>query len=418
MSRTPTELFAALPLIIYIHLIGLLVLAFLDERSRLRTAALILSGILFLRCLYHIRTASEWGELVRIYMCGYMLYANEFFRLKRLRVSATLSTHDRLSAAVALLFSPRMFVPRNLIPSFRSDSRNYVPPRTWFLAHRLLQCSCSLLINDLFNRYRLNTTPLDYVEERQHLIRRLSSLDIREIIIRAHRTLHGHLGPYLLMTAAHSAASAFAVLILRQSPEEWPPLFGSLKDAYTVRRFYSHFWHRVMRTAYVSNAKALLETISFCLPSLKVNRYTVSFTALGISGVAHSIAYSTSWTCATLQPLLYYLRIALAIGVEDLAQSIYKGIMRRYEFQLATCNTLLAAETPEGMFSRQVGIQEPLKKAQRRDTLTSDRTTSKWRYLGYAWTCLFHFWALPNCVFPQIMCQVGRDMLENGFRLE
>ena len=31
----------------------------------------------------------------------------------------------------------------------------------------------------------------------------------------------------------------------RDRPEEWPPLFGSISEAYTLRRFWGVFWHKL-----------------------------------------------------------------------------------------------------------------------------------------------------------------------------
>jgi hypothetical protein len=41
--------------------------------------------------------------------------------------------------------------------------------------------------------------------------------------------------------------SATTVLFGIFKPDDWPPLFGEWRDAYTLRRFWSHTWHQGMR---------------------------------------------------------------------------------------------------------------------------------------------------------------------------
>lgn len=49
------------------------------------------------------------------------------------------------------------------------------------------------------------------------------------------------------MDIPYRLLSAFSVLMGFNKPDEWPPLFGEWKDAYSLRRFWSHTWHQGMR---------------------------------------------------------------------------------------------------------------------------------------------------------------------------
>ena len=49
------------------------------------------------------------------------------------------------------------------------------------------------------------------------------------------------------LSAMHSALAAIFVGCGFSSPERWPLLFGSLLDAWSIRRFWRQVWHQVLR---------------------------------------------------------------------------------------------------------------------------------------------------------------------------
>ncbi|RXW19783.1 hypothetical protein EST38_g6073 [Candolleomyces aberdarensis] len=52
---------------------------------------------------------------------------------------------------------------------------------------------------------------------------------------------------YCGLRMMHSFLSAAFVGTKISEPEDWPLLFGSLGEAYTVRRFWGKFWHQLLR---------------------------------------------------------------------------------------------------------------------------------------------------------------------------
>ncbi|KAK0611718.1 hypothetical protein B0T14DRAFT_571588 [Immersiella caudata] len=62
---------------------------------------------------------------------------------------------------------------------------------------------------------------------------------------RTHLTLNFILHNYLLLSSLHEICSLLFVSLLGlNEPHEWPPLYGSIQSAYTIRRFWREFWHR------------------------------------------------------------------------------------------------------------------------------------------------------------------------------
>lgn len=51
---------------------------------------------------------------------------------------------------------------------------------------------------------------------------------------------------YYALTVGHDLAAVLFVSILAwDDAQQWPPLIGSIADAYTLRRFWGLFWHRL-----------------------------------------------------------------------------------------------------------------------------------------------------------------------------
>jgi len=55
------------------------------------------------------------------------------------------------------------------------------------------------------------------------------------------------LNNWLWIASYHECLSIVFIYVLRlDEPREWPPIYGNLLEAYTVRRFWAYFWHRLV----------------------------------------------------------------------------------------------------------------------------------------------------------------------------
>ncbi|KAI1099570.1 hypothetical protein F4804DRAFT_349277 [Jackrogersella minutella] len=89
----------------------------------------------------------------------------------------------------------------------------------------------------------LKYTISDFAPAKQSL---LPSLNRHELFIRTIVSFHWIWTTYANITLAHGLLSILFVVILKWDLEsEWPCLFGSLSEAYTLRRFWGVFWHRL-----------------------------------------------------------------------------------------------------------------------------------------------------------------------------
>ncbi|KAF9883691.1 hypothetical protein FE257_003075 [Aspergillus nanangensis] len=112
---------------------------------------------------------------------------------------------------------------------------------------------------------------------------------------------------------------AVLVLVDGSVPDTWPPLFGRLEQAYSVRRFWGKFWHQLLHEPLVGSARAIVAR----MPHWRKKELRVLFTfcVFFLSGVTHGVTDYVYWTTAgvhTLPVLRFFCSCALALVVETI----------------------------------------------------------------------------------------------------
>ena len=77
----------------------------------------------------------------------------------------------------------------------------------------------------------------DFAVEKDYFFRRLDEVSLREFKIRLYVTINHVLPAWLAFNSTHAGISILAIL-LGGKPAEWPPFFGSILEAYSVRRYW------------------------------------------------------------------------------------------------------------------------------------------------------------------------------------
>ncbi|KAF7185922.1 Acetyltransferase aurG [Pseudocercospora fuligena] len=202
--------------------------------------------------------------------------------------------------------------------------------------------------------------------------RRINQVTYHETLIRIIWTFLWALGPYLTLETAHALFSILFVVVLRtDEPEEWPPLFGSISEAYNLRRFWGVFWHRLIARPY-SNFGRIVGKRMF---GGKTKGLVVAFVVFGLSGLAHA---ATAWLFGDNHwklDILWFLECFVGGAVE----AVVLGLMRRAFMVIG---------------------QEQLWLAIKRSAVA--------RLLGYCWVFLFFFWSVPKWQYPETaLCDTG-----------
>ena len=136
----------------------------------------------------------------------------------------------------------------------------------------LIERSCLLLVIYLVSTVWWHLlTPYGPIKQsdlaslQQTYLRRLSDVSLRETVIRACLVVHFLWGSWALVTAYHTVLALIFVGLKLDEPEEWPPVYGSLSQAYPLRGFWGKFWNRLTYRTFAFYAAALLER-GFGLP--------------------------------------------------------------------------------------------------------------------------------------------------------
>ncbi|TEB28472.1 hypothetical protein FA13DRAFT_1793947 [Coprinellus micaceus] len=82
-----------------------------------------------------------------------------------------------------------------------------------------------------------------------------------------------------------SDAGAVSIGLGLSEPAQWPPLFGSFLDAYTVQNVWGRVWHQMFRRFVLAHANFVVKIVR---PTNKTTRGLMKlFTAFLISSLAH-----------------------------------------------------------------------------------------------------------------------------------
>ncbi|CAK5284958.1 unnamed protein product [Mycena citricolor] len=119
------------------------------------------------------------------------------------------------------------------------------------------------------------------------------------------------------LALAWTAISVVAVAVGLSKPEEWPPLFGGPREAYSVRRFWGRAWHQLLRRQVSSHGKFLSKRVLGLQPGTNASSYTQLYTAFLISGLLHYAAEVYALDFWHGGALHFFLAQAVAITVED-----------------------------------------------------------------------------------------------------
>ncbi|KAJ7757191.1 membrane bound O-acyl transferase family-domain-containing protein [Mycena maculata] len=98
-------------------------------------------------------------------------------------------------------------------------------------------------------------------------------------------------GAYAGLALPHQAASIVCVAIGVSLPQDWPPLFGGLADAASVRTFWARCWHQLLRRSLSAHGKFVSSTL-LRLPPGTASTCVQIVIAFILSGVVHYLGES------------------------------------------------------------------------------------------------------------------------------
>lgn len=161
-------------------------------------------------------------------------------RKKRSEDDGLLATFwDRLKfgfhVATTFRYIGTLYQARN-VPHFSASDPSYVPSRLNFLSRKAIIFLISFTVLDLFNLGA--DVSLDFSPETIPLFTRMSHVTGQQLLARLMTTLGYGIAVYSFQQLIHSTWALIDVGFGFSTVESWRPLFGSPKEAYTIRRFW------------------------------------------------------------------------------------------------------------------------------------------------------------------------------------
>ncbi|KAI8935713.1 hypothetical protein NX059_007234 [Plenodomus lindquistii] len=107
----------------------------------------------------------------------------------------------------------------------------------------------------------------DTIPAKELLIRRFispshsSRITLRDLTVRLWIILDLIIPDYLILTLYHTVFALLFISTGLDTDTEWPPLFGRITDASSVRRYWGLFWHRLVYQSFGALAKRLLACV-------------------------------------------------------------------------------------------------------------------------------------------------------------
>ena len=333
--------------------------------------------------------SSLWGLSVVIWIVHVIsvLFCEDSLEvLRRTHIQATPDSTLRwqLQPAYKLLFNVRLLrCERDKREIDCDDCEPQLQNRTKFIAFKLLRVLIIWLLHTrieplIYPKPFLPFTPADFSPGRQIFLRRLllgagPSITLREIGIRVSLAVRWIWIAIYEIEAAHAVLAILFVGILRlDTEEEWPPLFGSFTEAYSLRNFWGRSWHRIANRSYMNLGCCVSRRIVGFKPSTASESITRVFVVFLVSGLAHSLI---SWCSGDKQHYMldtYFFILNFLGGGLEIVFSKWLDLMIKTD-----------ARSKTSIHTR------------------SARMVALKKMMGYCWVFCFFFWAVPKWQYPR-----------------
>ena len=245
---------------------------------------------------------------------------------------------------------------------FSKGSKNRI-----FLLRRLASAIIILFLDQAYTvtySMLLQLTYADFHPSKQSYLRRIRIITVRETTIRSWLVFNFVWSSWAIFAATHDLLAFAFVAVGIDEPEDWPRLYGSIFEAYSIRRFWGKFWHSLVQRSYSTYGALLSQRVLRLPPGSFADRTCVSFSVFLISGIVHAcITAQLGFTCGYWEDIAFFMMCHAALIVETSVQRF--------------ASLAFGGSRPNGWICRLV---------------------------GYTWVFGFLFWVLPKHQYPKVLC--------------
>ncbi|MCJ1384673.1 hypothetical protein MMC17_007791 [Xylographa soralifera] len=254
------------------------------------------------------------------------------------------------------------------IPSFSSRDPTHVPSRLEFLRGKLLGILFCYLILDLAaSSAQPDLNTVLYSPDNIPLFTR--SISSEKLITRILSTLGFGAIMYSLIWSYMGLLGFIAVASGLSEPRYWPPVFGPLQEAYSLRRFWGIFWHKVQQQKMSGPASFITYSILHLPKGTQIGQLTHLFWTFFISGLMHAfsdLGRGLAWEQSGA--IQFFITQVVGIVIEDAARKTFRSIS-----------------------------------GAKKETATPRMVKA----IGYLWVIAFLVWSIPVWIYPSMYVDKG-----------
>ncbi|KAH6685043.1 hypothetical protein F5X68DRAFT_242137 [Plectosphaerella plurivora] len=180
----------------------------------------------------------------------------------------------------------------------------------------------------------------DWAAEKATFFRRLNDITGQDVKMRAYLAFETIWYPYSLYTMAHSFGSAVFVGLHLDEPHEWPPLFGDIKQAYSLRRYWVKFYDRLIYRTISGYGKLILRTLRLggngSQKDTAWQRWLLNGLLFFISGIIHAQSeYFGGERCGYWAEVGWWMLHFYGLVLELVAQSMLQRFCPKFYQRMA-----------------------------------------------------------------------------------
>ncbi|KAK2810386.1 hypothetical protein FQN49_008542 [Arthroderma sp. PD_2] len=213
------------------------------------------------------------------------------------------------------------------VTAFSDNDQAYIPSRSRFLLWTCLIFAASYMVLDLITFQVDTEVNLRFFTPKNiPFFRRLHKVSGEEMTMRTVSIIASGLSIICIQRGSYSLIAFLSVLFGISEPREWPPLYGSLSQAFSMRRLWALFWHQTNASKFTSISNFIVHRLFGLSRGTQLARYARLVTIFAISGFMHLLndvaAGISVYKSGATQ---FFLTQALGILVEDFATHAYRS---------------------------------------------------------------------------------------------
>ncbi|OJD23032.1 hypothetical protein ACJ73_05611 [Blastomyces percursus] len=278
------------------------------------------------------------------------------------------------------------------VPYFDSSRPHHIPSRRSFLLFRAARFILLYLVFDLITSQPLEDAQVKLGPGKDRIFSRLMANDISPAEIgETVGILVGHcICGYISLLIGYDFFSLVAVGLRGAEVSDWRPLFGDIRQVYSIRTFWRRFWHQLLLRPLESSASFITHSVLRLprLPARNVSRVT------SVVGKARTANTHLRLQDRLLHLVTAYTKLILIFLISGLVH-INSDRILGVPLRDSRCTSLFLCQALGIM------LEDAVRWLYRSVTGSKGNGPVKvWhRLIGYVWLVVFALWAGPGWAF-------------------